>query len=99
MLCNLSQKQIKRLLDIYVNEQIELFLLWKENNKAYSWLEDYRNIGMEVESEDVDSWRVKQMMKIGHERYEKQMEYIKADVKYYSRGCQRNHAMFMGKNN
>ena len=97
MLCNLSQKQIKRLLDIYVNEQIELFLLWKENNKAYNWLEDYRNIGMVVGSEDVDSWRVKQMMKIGYERYEKQMEYIMADIEYYRRDPKRNHVMFMDK--
>lgn len=83
VLCCLTQKQIKRLLDIYVNEQIELFLLWKESNNDYSWLEDYQSFGMEAEGEDVDSWELKQKMKIRYKTYEEQIENFMADVDFY----------------
>lgn len=82
-LSELYEFQIRRLFEIYVNEQINIFLLWQEENEDYDWTEEHDDIGLEVEGKDYESWKVKQEQEERYMIFNRQAEQIMSEAKFY----------------
>lgn len=84
-LSELYDFQIKRLFDIYVNEQINLFLLWQKENEDYDWVEEHDDIGLEVEGKDYESWKVKQEQEERYKKFNRQKKYLLSDADFFKK--------------
>lgn len=79
LLSELCDFQIDRLFEIYVNEQIDLFLLWKEDSDNHQ----HDDKDSEEEYGNLDSWQMKQEQKARYNKFERQTKYLMTDVKFY----------------